>query len=76
MCKLTPLSNTKTVLSTNLEWGNKIYIKMKKTQALCGRHDHHVALENGEIMQVFYGALQQKKLPMQSMVDIAPCGGT
>ena len=46
MCKLTPLSTTKIVLSTNLERGNKIYIKVKKTWALCGRHDHRAALDN------------------------------
>ena len=74
MCKLTPLSNTKTFLSTNLERGNKIYIKMKKTRALCRRHDHRAPLENGELMQVFYGVLQQKKLPMQSMVNNTLCG--
>ena len=46
MCKLTPLSNTKIVLSTNFEWGNKIYIKVRKPWALCGRHDHRAALDN------------------------------
>ena len=55
MCKLTPLSTTKIVLSTNLGRGNKIYIKVKKTWALCGLHDHRPALENGELMQVFNG---------------------
>ena len=46
MCELTPLSTTETVLSTNLEWGNKIYIKVKKPWALCRRHDHRAALDN------------------------------
>ena len=65
MCKLTPLSTTKTVLSTNLGWGNKIYIKVKKTWALYGRHDHCAALENGELMQVFNGTFSGKTLSVQ-----------
>ena len=54
MCKLTPLSNTKTFLSTNLERGNKIYIKVKKPWALHGYHDHRAALDN----RVTYASFQ------------------
>ena len=76
MCKLTPPSTTKTVLSTNLERGNKIYIKVKKTWALYGRHDHRAALENGELMQVFYGVLLRKTLSVHSTVKVILCGDT
>ena len=65
MCKLTLLSNTKTALSTNLERGNKIYIKVKKTWALYGHRDHRTALENGELMQVFNGTFLGKTLSVQ-----------
>ena len=76
MCKLTPLSNTKTVLSTNLERGNKIYIKVKKTWALCGHHDHRAVLENEELMQVFYGVFSGKTLSVHSTVKVILCGDT
>ena len=76
MCKLTPLSTTKIVLSTNLERGNKIYIKVKKTWALYGRHDHHATFENGDLMQVFNGMFSGKTLSVQSMVDITLCNDT
>ena len=61
MCKLTPLS-TKTVLSTYLERGNKIYIKVKKPWALCGHHDHRAAGNDRGIYLSFNGEISRKTL--------------
>ena len=73
MCKLTLLSTTKTVLSTNLEWGNKIYIKVKKTWALCGRHDHHAALDNRGTYASFKRCVFRKKHCLCNLWSIIRC---
>ena len=61
MCKITLLFNTKTVLSTNLERGNKIYIKVQKPWALYGRYDHRTALDNRGTYASFQWCVFKKK---------------
>ena len=77
MCRLILLSNTKNSSINKSLARNKIYIKVKRPQALCGRHDHRAARKDrGTDSSFSIVCFSGKTLSVHSMVKVILCGDT